>query len=130
MIYEKLGPSINFLEWVHKLLDRSLTFVIELLETTTDFSPFERINENGFDSIQGMIIDVNNTKKNIKKLKGNGSKSKSSGDNKKGDKSKKEEEKKLTSTLVPELKYSFSVLVSPFKLIGMKFLEHLLLVVK
>ncbi len=49
------------------------------------------------------------------------------------DASQKEEKKDQVPFIGPvqaEVKTHFSVLVSPFKLVGMKFLEHLLLIVK
>lgn len=38
--YQILGPAEHFLEWAHKLLPRSSSFVTEFLEKTEDFSQF------------------------------------------------------------------------------------------
>lgn len=76
---------------------------------------------------------MNKTKNNINTIKTYEFKSNNSAPQASIEPSKKEEKKDQSTfigPLLPEVKNQFYVLVSPFKLFGMKFLEHLLLVVK
>jgi hypothetical protein len=50
-------------------MDRSLSFAVDMLEKTTNFTPFESLSKKGFEFLNNIIVDVNSAKKNLKVVK-------------------------------------------------------------
>ena len=141
LTYKRLGPSDRFFEWVYKILKRVRTFIDELFSSTSDFSAFENLTMTGFEAIRDMILDINEEEKNIKIMKTYEYSSQSASDKPEtkdqstatpGPVQVPEENKqeKAIGPSLPATKKHVFVLVSPFSLMGMRFLNHLILVVK